>query len=254
MFEQHSLNPHYFANPPGLHLSAALPAGARLRRSERGGARVRAATRPMSTRSRAWPPRCSASRRCGCCMRRARASSAARVGPARGGDRGGRVPAGLLCATSRSTTCRRSRRSTLSLLGSAGVLRKGRAARLPARGRRAGPRLREQVHRRDRARWRSWPRSRRATWRASRGAGGRALGGHRARRPRRRSSASWSRTPTRCSTITAFTPNSSTSRRCRPKPRASWAPRSEGGFLYYLWSLTWGLGWVPALAALGGRA
>jgi hypothetical protein len=26
----------------------------------------------------------------------------------------------------------------------------------------------------------------------------------------------------------------------------------EGGFLYYLWSLTWGLGWVPALAALGG--
>jgi 4-amino-4-deoxy-L-arabinose transferase-like glycosyltransferase len=29
------------------------------------------------------------------------------------------------------------------------------------------------------------------------------------------------------------------------------APR-EGGFLYYLWSLTWGLGWVPALAALGG--
>ncbi len=26
----------------------------------------------------------------------------------------------------------------------------------------------------------------------------------------------------------------------------------EGGLLYYLWSLTWGLGWVPALAALGG--
>jgi hypothetical protein len=25
-----------------------------------------------------------------------------------------------------------------------------------------------------------------------------------------------------------------------------------GGFAYYLWSLTWGLGWVPALAALGG--
>jgi hypothetical protein len=29
------------------------------------------------------------------------------------------------------------------------------------------------------------------------------------------------------------------------------APR-HGGLLYYLWSLTWGLGWVPALAALGG--
>jgi hypothetical protein len=29
------------------------------------------------------------------------------------------------------------------------------------------------------------------------------------------------------------------------------APR-DGGVPYYLWSLTWGLGWVPALAALGG--
>ena len=30
------------------------------------------------------------------------------------------------------------------------------------------------------------------------------------------------------------------------------APK-QGGLVYYLWSLTWGLGWVPALAALGGR-
>jgi hypothetical protein len=29
------------------------------------------------------------------------------------------------------------------------------------------------------------------------------------------------------------------------------APK-DGGFAYYLWSLTWGLGWLPALAALGG--
>jgi hypothetical protein len=28
----------------------------------------------------------------------------------------------------------------------------------------------------------------------------------------------------------------------------------ESGVLYYLWTLTWGLGWVPALAALGGAA
>jgi 4-amino-4-deoxy-L-arabinose transferase-like glycosyltransferase len=27
---------------------------------------------------------------------------------------------------------------------------------------------------------------------------------------------------------------------------------TQGGVLYYLWALTWGLGWVPALAALGG--
>jgi 4-amino-4-deoxy-L-arabinose transferase-like glycosyltransferase len=29
------------------------------------------------------------------------------------------------------------------------------------------------------------------------------------------------------------------------------APR-DGGLVYYLWALTWGLGWAPALAALGG--
>src|SRR5271166_1027208 len=29
------------------------------------------------------------------------------------------------------------------------------------------------------------------------------------------------------------------------------APK-QGGVAYYMWSLTWGLGWVPALAALGG--
>jgi 4-amino-4-deoxy-L-arabinose transferase-like glycosyltransferase len=29
------------------------------------------------------------------------------------------------------------------------------------------------------------------------------------------------------------------------------APK-QGGFVYYLWSLSWGLGWLPALAALGG--
>ena len=29
------------------------------------------------------------------------------------------------------------------------------------------------------------------------------------------------------------------------------APR-HGGLVYYLWSLTWGLGWVPSVAALGG--
>ena len=34
--------------------------------------------------------------------------------------------------------------------------------------------------------------------------------------------------------------------------RASSAPASESGFVYYLWTLTWGLGWVPAIAALAG--
>jgi len=35
--------------------------------------------------------------------------------------------------------------------------------------------------------------------------------------------------------------------------RASWiGDPQQGSFVYYLWSFTWGLGWIPALAALGG--
>jgi hypothetical protein len=35
--------------------------------------------------------------------------------------------------------------------------------------------------------------------------------------------------------------------------RASWiGGPAQGSFVYYLWSFTWGLGWIPALAALGG--
>jgi 4-amino-4-deoxy-L-arabinose transferase-like glycosyltransferase len=35
--------------------------------------------------------------------------------------------------------------------------------------------------------------------------------------------------------------------------KASWiGGPQQGGFVYYLWSFTWGLGWIPALAALGG--
>jgi hypothetical protein len=35
--------------------------------------------------------------------------------------------------------------------------------------------------------------------------------------------------------------------------KASWiGGPHEGSFIYYMWSFTWGLGWVPALAALGG--
>ncbi|HEY5343915.1 MAG TPA: glycosyltransferase family 39 protein [Solirubrobacteraceae bacterium] len=35
--------------------------------------------------------------------------------------------------------------------------------------------------------------------------------------------------------------------------KASWiGGPARGSFVYYLWSFTWGLGWIPALAALGG--
>ena len=36
------------------------------------------------------------------------------------------------------------------------------------------------------------------------------------------------------------------------EPQGKLGAPKDGGLLYYLWSLTWGFGWVPALAALGG--
>jgi len=36
------------------------------------------------------------------------------------------------------------------------------------------------------------------------------------------------------------------------EPQGKLGAGHEGGVRYYLWSLTWGLGWLPALAALGG--
>ena len=36
------------------------------------------------------------------------------------------------------------------------------------------------------------------------------------------------------------------------EPQGKLGAPKEGGLLYYLWTLTWGLGWVPTLAALGG--
>ena len=34
--------------------------------------------------------------------------------------------------------------------------------------------------------------------------------------------------------------------------RSSSAPTSASGTAYYIWTFTWGLGWAPSLAALGG--
>ena len=145
-----TLNPHYFANPPAftylLHFLFALC----LRRRGSGGARLAPRTRPSSTRSRASPPRCSARSRCGCSTRPARACSAAAWAcwPRRS-RRSRSCPSST--RTSRSTTCPTLAPLTLSLLGSAGVLRDGRAARPRPRRGRARARLRDQVHGRDRA-------------------------------------------------------------------------------------------------------
>ena len=94
----HALNPHYFANPPGVHVRAALLFARLVRRPRRRvGTPSRTPDRGLHARARRRRA-CSGRSRCGCCTSPARGCSAARVGPARGGDRGGRVPAGLLLA------------------------------------------------------------------------------------------------------------------------------------------------------------
>ena len=64
--------------------------------------------------------------------------------------------------------------------------------------------------------------------------------------------ASWSPTRTRCSTSTRSATASATSRRPRATAAASSASRPTAGSSTTSAPLTWGLGWLPALAALGG--
>ena len=251
MFE-HGLNPHYFANPPALHLPAALPVRASSTGAATGvAARLRAAPRATSTRSPASPPRCSARARCGCCTATGARLFGRGVGPARGGDRGGRVPAGLLrppgaqrradaraadavAAGHAPACCAKGARATTCSPASASAW-PARASTPPG------------------SCWcRCSPRSRRATWtarlRAPRARGGR----DRAGRLRRRCAAFLIANPYAVLDYQSFhrelVHQSTLSAEAQGKLGA---PR-KGGLVYYLWSLTWGLGWVPALAALAG--
>ncbi len=122
----HDLNPHYFANPPAYTYLLHYLFAARLRGHGGRAARDRGASRRCLTRSRVWPRRYSARWRCGCCTRP----------DARLFGRG----VGLLAAAIEAVAFLPVFYShlalndvptlaplTLSLLGSAGVLRKGRA-------------------------------------------------------------------------------------------------------------------------------
>ena len=63
---------------------------------------------------------------------------------------------------------------------------------------------------------------------------------------------SCSRTRTRCSISRRSRPACPSRRRWPPaRIRPSWA-RAGSGITYYLWTFTWGLGWGPTLAAIGG--
>ena len=151
----HGWNPHYFVNPPAytylLHVVFDVWFGGR------AGVSHALATNPTEVFVVARVDRrgASARSRCGCCTWPAPSSSAARVGL---------LAAALLAVaflpsstrTWRSTTCRRWRRSRLSLWGTAGVLREGRLRDYAAGRRRARAGVRDEVHRRDRAAAAAW--------------------------------------------------------------------------------------------------
>ena len=150
MFQHGTLNPHYFANPPAftyvLHFLFALVYGGgsgvvahyraaprgrlRARACRGGGARDALAVAAVSDR---------------------RAPARPRRRPAGGGDRGGRLPAELLLAPGAQRRADAGAAERLAA-GHRGGAAQRASARLPARGRRARARVRDQVHRRDRAR------------------------------------------------------------------------------------------------------
>ena len=125
MFARRDAEPALLRQPAGVHVPAALPVRARLRRRRRACSAPSRATPPSVYSSRAWPPRCSGRSRCGCCTSSARGCSAAPPGCWRRRSR-----------RSRSCPCFYAHLAlndvptlaplTLSLLGTAGVLRKGR--------------------------------------------------------------------------------------------------------------------------------
>ena len=242
----HTYNPNYFINPPAftylLHVAFALGFGGRDGRLEllRGGpdervrARAGAVGRARRDRGRAcWrgrargcstaasassPPRCWRSPSCPCTTR-----------------------------TSRSTTCRRWRRCASRWSASAASSRAGGSVDYALAGVGPGAGLRDQVHRRDRA-----------AAAAGRGAGragpGRRGGGSAGSRwpAGSRSRRSWSPTRSRCSTSTRSATGLSEQSAASSDGGGKLGLTASSGIVYYLGTTTWGLGWLPALAALGG--
>ena len=138
----------------------------------------------------------------------------------------------------------------LSLSGIAGVFRDGRLRDYALAGRRARARVRDQVHGRDRARCRCW---RAAAHRAGRSHAARcaAARGPRAGR-RRRARGVPGRQPVRAARPRTVPRRAAAPGRRRRRRLRQARPDAEHGLLYYLWTFTWGLGWVPLVAALGG--
>ena len=135
----------------------------------------------------------------------------------------------------------------LALVGVGGVFARGRLLRLRARRRRARARLRDQVHRRDRA--------------AAAAGGGRWSG--RARPTLRRLGGLvlagvlalaffLIANPFALLDFDSFRDGLSEQSAASSDGGGKLGLTASSGILYYLGTTTWGLGWVPALAALGG--
>ena len=249
----HSLNPHYFANPPAftylLHFllrdrlrRAAAASSARFQHDPTGGLGAGARRRGGARHAR----------RCGCCTSSAPACSGA--------------AAGLLAAAIEAVAFLPAFYAhlalndvptlaplTLSLLGTAGVLRNGRGPRLPAR----------------RASASGWPCATKYTGgivlvpllaaarpRACGGPSRAPAAGARGARARRRARALALfviANPYSVLDFHAFHAELAHQSSAAAEAHGKLGATHGGGILYYLWTFTWGLGWVPALAALGGR-
>ena len=248
------LNPHYFANPPAftylLHFLFAVWLRGRRRRHRTHSplhpaevytlARVAAAV--LGTAA-LWLLYLTGARLFGRARR-----------PARGGDRGGRLPARLLrapgaqrradaraadalAAGAAPACCAKGACATTSLagvgLGLACATKYTGGDRRSCRLAVAGRGALSGRDRRARASGRSWAVLRSpAPCALRRVPGGEPLRAARLPALSRRTGA----------------PVDAVSR----SARASSARPKRAASLYYLWSFTWGLGWVPALAALGG--
>ena len=244
----HGFNPDYFVNPPAftyvLHVLYALRWGTDP--ASVGGAFAADPTGAFTiARAAVRVPR-----RAGRAADRDRRRAAVR-GQARRVHRGraarGRVPARPLLPL-RAQRRADAGAARACLVGVAGIYRTRPDARVRARGRRrSGSRSRPST-RRDRGRD-----DRRGGVRVARSSTARAQ--PRVRVRRRCCSRSWSPTRTRCWTAHGSA-TACASRPRRPATRAagSSASRNTSGLAYYLTTFTWGFGWLPSLAALGGAS
>ncbi len=250
MFEHRSLNPHYFANPPAftyvLHLLLAIYYGGA------SGVVHAFAHHPTDVYMLARV----ASALLGVAALWLLYPTGARLfgrglGLLAAADRGGRVPARLLRAPRAQRCADACAGDTVAARLAPGVLRKGRARDYLLAGIGLGLACATKYTGRDRRAARSRRRWRSAIWTGSRAPGGARWAASRSP-PARASLSFLIANPYALLDYYAFHAELVHQSTLSAESQGKLGAPKRGGILYYLWSLTWGLGWVPALAALGG--